>query len=156
MPSSPNRPLIRFGLALALATGACTAASAQGTYGGYGPGYGSYGGYGGYGFAEPAIRGEYIGAPYTRFPRPSEIVPAAWGYGTYGIPTVAGIQRAPVGTPTVYVLDAPPPIVRSRASARSRILNRGGDGRWSQAEAGLDAPAASSGARVIPVSVPRR
>ncbi len=129
--------------------------------GGAYPYAGSETGYGG-----PLIHGDYVGAPLTRFPRPSELVPSAWGYGTYGIPTVAGIRSASVGTPTVYVIDGPPSAVRTAAPARARVLTRNRQGRWSDA-AGTErrqarvgpfpaaAPVAETagGARVIPVRV---
>ena len=138
-----------------LALGAGLAGARAGEYGRVGP-YGTvvsgpgYA-YGGYGFADEAVRGAYIGAPLTRFPRPSEIVPPAWSYGTYGIPTVAGITRAPVGQPTLTVIDTPSPPPRRRGGAR--ILSRGESGRWAR----MDMPAMeSTGARIIAVRVPRR
>ncbi|MCJ2080528.1 hypothetical protein [Methylobacterium sp. J-090] len=107
-----------------------------------------------YGYAGSAIRGDYVGAPLTRFPRPDQIVPSAWGYGTYGVPTVAGIHPAPVGTPTVYVIDAPAPVVRRRVASRPRLVTRSADRVAPQPAA---APAASAGgARVVTVSVPHR
>lgn len=139
-----------------LALGAGLGQAAAGEYGRvqsygtvYAPSY-AYGS-GGYGFADEAVRGAYIGAPLTRFPRPSEIVPPAWSYGTYGIPTVAGITRAPVGQPTLTVIDTPSPQPRRRGGAR--ILSRGESGRWAR----MDMPAMeSTGARIIAVRVPRR
>ena len=116
-----------------------------------GPGYGGYGG--GYGFADEAVRGAYIGAPLTRFPRPSEIVPPAWSYGTYGIPTVAGIARAPVGEPTLTVIHAQNPAPRRNGGAR--ILSRGETGRWARIDARAETPE-PTGARIIEVRVPRR
>lgn len=113
-----------------------------------GPGYG-----GGYGFADEAVRGAYIGAPLTRFPRPSEIVPPAWSYGTYGIPTVAGIARAPVGEPTLTVIHAQNPAPRRAGGAR--ILSRGEAGRWARIDARAQT-AEPTGARIIAVRVPRR
>jgi len=139
------------------------AGTAQGQDLAYGtdPYAGSENGYGG-----PLLHGDYVGAPLTRFPRPSELVPSAWGYGTYGIPTVAGIRSASVGTPTVYVIDGQPSALRTAASGRSRVLTRNRQGRWSDA-AGAErtrarggpfqaaAPVAETGggARVIPVRV---
>jgi hypothetical protein len=128
------------------------------------------------GFGGPLIRGDYVGAPFTRVPRPSELVPGAWGYGTYGIPTVAGIRSAPAGTPTVYVIDAPRSVARAAAPGRSRVLTRNRQDRWSaapgdarsqagsrafQAQGGgfQAAPPAgemSGGARVVPVRVSHR
>lgn len=140
------------------------ASTARGQDLAYGPSWSS--GYEG-GYAAPLIQGDYVGAPLTRVPRPSELVPSAWGYGTYGIPTVAGIRSASVGRPTVYVIDAPPPAVRAAAPGRSRILTRDRRGRWSGASAtaqarGVPLPAVppsaemTGGARVVPVRVSRR
>ena len=143
------RPLrARTALSLALVVGLAGAAQAQPVL------YGDADGYGG-----PLIRGEYVGAPFTRVPRPTELVPSAWGYGTYGVPTVAGIRSAPVGTPTVYVIETP--LARSaRAPARrSKVVSRARDGRWSRGpEAPAAAPAAmdpAGGARVVTVGVPQ-
>lgn len=140
-----------------LALGAGLAGARAGEYGRVGP-YGTvvsgpgYA-YGGYGFADEAVRGAYIGAPLTRFPRPSEIVPPAWSYGTYGIPTVAGIARPPVGEPTLTVIHAQEPAPRRRNGAR--ILSRGESGRWARIDARA-VPAEPTGARIIEVRVPRR
>lgn len=84
-------------------------ASAQGVY----P-YGS----GQDGFAGPFVRGTYIGAPLTRVPRPSQIVPAPWSYGTYGVPTVTGIAAAPALPPTLTVINATVPAARRAAGAQ--------------------------------------
>lgn len=154
--------LPRLGLAAALCLVAASAADAgergfhgarHGGFGRVGPsalGYGYGGRYGayGYGFADAAVNGAYIGAPYTRFPRPNELVPPAWGYGTYGVPTATGIQQAPAADPTVYVIDTP-----ARAS-RSRVISRGSDGRWSE-DAAVPAPS-SGGARVVRMAVDGR
>lgn len=72
-------------------------------YGAQGYGYGS--GYGG--FAQPFIQGDYIGAPFTSVPRPNQLVPTPWSYGTYGVPTVSGVAAPPVGAPTLTVIHAP-------------------------------------------------
>ncbi|MDP4024968.1 hypothetical protein Q8W71_20270 [Methylobacterium sp. NEAU 140] len=85
-----------------------------------------YGTEGGYGYAGDFVRGTYVGAPFTRFPRPAEIVPSPWSYGTYGIPTVSGQPPAPTGQPTLTV------------------VNGGSAGR------------SDPGLRVIEVRVPRR
>ncbi len=128
----------------------CAAGGVQAQGVGYGYAH-SYVGEG-YGFAEPAIRGDYIGAPYTRTPRPSELVPSVWSYGTYGVPTMTGIRTATVGVPTVYVIDAPPRTARHRGS---RVVSR--DGGWSNADIRDEPrPASAGGARVIAVNVPRR
>ena len=100
-------------------------------YGPYGPAY-----LGGDGFAGEFVRGSYIGAPLTRVPRPTEIVPSPWSYGTYGIPTVTGIAAPPVAAPTLTVINAAPPSGRRGARAVD-------DGQ-------------TAGARVIAVRVPRR
>lgn len=136
--------------ALVLAAGTGGAGAVELYRQGYGPTYG----YGAprYGFADEAVRGAYIGAPLTRFPRPSEIVPPAWSYGTYGVPTISGIPPAPVGEPTLTVINAREP-ARRRPSPGARILSRDAGGGWSAAEAGSYRPA---GVRVIGVQVPRR
>ncbi|AWN34657.1 hypothetical protein [Methylobacterium radiodurans] len=143
--------------ALALAVGIGGAGAVEPYRYGHGAGYGTayapaYG-YGAprYGFADEAVRGAYIGAPLTRFPRPSEIVPPAWSYGTYGVPTVSGIPPAPVGEPTLTVINAREPA--RRPAPGPRILARDAGGGWSSAEAGGYRPA---GVRVIEVQVPRR
>ena len=89
------------------------------------------------GFAGPFVRGAYIGAPLTRVPRPSEIVPAPWSYGTYGIPTVTGIASAPAAAPTITVINATAPNPDRRRGA-ARDADR------------------AAGARIITVQVPRR
>ncbi|WP_336489316.1 hypothetical protein [Methylobacterium nigriterrae] len=136
--------LIALTLCAAGPAGAQTLARDLAYTGGPGPAYG-------YGFADAAVSGAYIGAPLTRFPSPREIVPPAWGYGTYGVPTISGVQRAPIGEPTVYVIDSP--AARPRKPGKARILSRDASGRWSQLDSG---PAYAGGARVIPVTVPRR
>lgn len=124
----------------------------------------------GYGYGGALVEGAYVGAPLTRVPRPSELVPSAWGYGTYGIPTVAGIRSTRPGTPTVYVIEAPRAeargTIRSRsAMSRSRVVVRDRRGRWSEparqtgpasVQAAPDAAEMSGGARVIPVRVSHR
>lgn len=143
---------------LALALGASSAGAVEFDHDGYGPTSGAayaptYGyGAGRYGFADESVRGAYIGAPLTRFPRPSEIVPPAWSYGTYGVPTVSGIPRAPVGEPTLTVINAREP-ARRKPAPGARILSRGAAGGWEAAEAGGYRPA---GVRIIEVQVPRR
>ncbi len=140
--------------ALVLAIGTGGAGALELYRPGYGPGYAPTYGYGAprYGFADEAVRGAYIGAPLTRFPRPSEIVPPAWSYGTYGVPTISGIPPAPVGEPTLTVINAREP-ARRRPAPGARILSRDAGGGWSAAEAGGYRPA---GVRVIEVQVPRR
>ena len=85
------------------------------------------------GFAGPFVRGSYIGAPLTRVPRPSEIVPSPWSYGTYGIPTVTGIAPPPTAQPTITIIDAARPNGRRAAQFGE-----------------------TAGARIIAVQVPRR
>lgn len=107
----------------------------------YGVGYDATDiGYGGY------------GAPIMRFPRPSEIVPPAWGYGTYGVPTMPGIRQAPAGTPTVLVIEGTGP-ARSRRAPGPRILSRDSDGGWTGENA---EPSVPGGPRIVTVNVPRR
>ena len=89
------------------------------------------------GFRRPLRHGTYIGAPLTRVPRPTQIVPAPWSYGTYGVPTVTGIAAPPSAPPTMTVINA-----------GTEPRGRRGAGR---AEADRTA-----GARVIAVQVPRR
>jgi hypothetical protein len=78
----------------------------------YGPAYA-----GSDGFAGEFVRGTYIGAPLTRVPRPTEIVPSPWSYGTYGVPTVTGIAAPPAAQPTLTVINGTPANGRRRASA---------------------------------------
>ncbi|MCJ2096097.1 hypothetical protein MKK67_26900 [Methylobacterium sp. J-072] len=91
-------------------------------------------------FAGPFVRGTYIGAPLTRVPRPTEIVPSAWSYGTYGIPTVTGIAAPPAQLPSITVINATGPAPRP---TRERRTERVSDSRV-------------AGAQVITVQVPRR
>ncbi|GJE17921.1 hypothetical protein [Methylobacterium marchantiae] len=109
-------------------------------------------------YAGPLIRGDYLGAPLTRFPRPTELVPSAWGYGTYGVPTVTGIRPASVGTPTVYVIDAPPRAERRVRNSGPRIVSRNRRGPVSKADIPPASPVAAStqaGAKIVTVSVGR-
>ncbi len=140
--------------ALSLAVGTAGAGAVEIYRHGYGPAYAPSYGYGAprYGFADEAVRGTYVGAPLTRFPRPSEIVPPAWSYGTYGVPTVSGIPPTPVGEPTLTVINAREP-ARRRPAPGARILSRDAGGGWTAAEAAGTRPA---GVRVIEVQVPRR
>jgi hypothetical protein len=128
----------------ALAASATTPAFAQEVYGPYPYGAGYRGaapvyprvaGHGG--FARPFIQGDYIGAPLTVVPRPDRLVPAAWSYGTYGVPTVSGIASPPTGQPTLTVIHAPTP----RKAARPTFSASGED---------------TADMRVVNVSVPRR
>ncbi|KAA0123992.1 hypothetical protein CIW48_11000 [Methylobacterium sp. P1-11] len=96
----------------------------------YAPGYA-----GDPGFAGEFVRGTYIGAPLTRVPRPTQIVPSPWSYGTYGVPTVSGIPAAPAAQPTLTVINAAP---QERRGGRA---------------VGADT---APGARIIAVQVPRR
>ncbi|ACL61138.1 hypothetical protein [Methylobacterium nodulans] len=92
----------------------------------------------------PAVAAE----PLLTLPRPAELVPSAWGYGTYGIPTVAGIASPPRAEPVVYVIDG----VGSRGPAE---LGRRRNGSWQAAEKG-PALRRSEPARVVGIAVPRR
>ena len=158
MPHPSHRP------ALLLAAGALLSLAATGaraeplSHGG--PGYGApvYA-TSGYGFAGNLIDGAYIGAPFTRVPSPSRIVPPAWGYGTYGVPTVAGIRETPSARPALYVIER-----QGRAENRllprrsAKVVSRGGDGRWTDTGLGAVDRAAveGSGAQVVSVRVPAR
>ena len=84
----------------------------------------------GYRFAGPAVEGAYLGAPFTRLPSTSRLVPPAWGYGTYGVPTLAGIREAPAARPTLTVIArqgsaADRPAVRRRGA---RVLSKDSKG----------------------------
>ncbi|MBE7201777.1 MAG: hypothetical protein INR70_28785 [Parafilimonas terrae] len=107
----------------------------------YGATYRAYGGYPapvGGGFAQPFIQGDYIGAPLTAFPRPTQIVPTPWSYGTYGIPTVSGIAAPPVAAPTLTVIQSPRP---KKAARRGGFVSAADD---------------PSGVRVVNLTAPRR
>ncbi|GJE29305.1 hypothetical protein [Methylobacterium organophilum] len=148
------RSLVRPALAAALVLGATLGAQAgeRILYRAYGYGPAGYGD--GYTFAEPFVSGSYVGAPLTRFPRPSEIVPPAWGYGTYGVPTYSGIRQGPAAKPMLYVIDSPRGAPSRAGTGRARIVERGHDGRWSDTERGAETR--GGGARVVDVTVPRR
>jgi hypothetical protein len=160
MPTQPRRPasLLVAGALLALACGNATAQPLS--YGGYGqPVYGAPS----YAFAGNAVSGAYIGAPFTRVPSPSRLVPPAWGYGTYGVPTVAGIRETPSARPALYVIER-----QGRAQTRllprrsAKIVSRGSDGRWTDVAPRSEIGAAErsavedSGAQVVSVRVPSR
>lgn len=102
-------------------------------------------------YGGPLIRGDYVGAPLTRFPRPSELVPSAWGYGTYGVPTVSGIRNAPAGTPTVYVIEAPRAAASETRRTRSKVLSRNAAPQYAPM-----AERRAGSARVVTVGVPQR
>ena len=143
-------PAARFVLAAALMLGAGAASAETIRVAPYGYG-GAYAGQGGYGFADEAVRGAYIGAPFTSVPSPNRIVPAPWSYGTYGVPTISGLREAPVAPPSLTVVN-PGQRAVSRPGRGPRILSRGRDGDWTSA-----GPAqAGSGVSVVTVSVPRR
>jgi hypothetical protein len=90
----------------------------------------------GYGFAGEFVRGDYIGAPLTQVPSPTQIVPSPWSYGTYGVPTVSGIAPAPTARPTLTVIHAA--------------------GRKGRQHLGAVAEERTAGAQIIAVQVPRR
>lgn len=110
----------------------------------------------GHRFAGPAVEGAYLGAPFTRLPSTSRIVPPAWGYGTYGVPTLAGIREAPAARPTLTVIEGQGsagnrPAIRRRGA---RVLSKDSKGIWTD-----PAPRSEieeSGARVVSVRVPSR
>jgi len=108
-------------------------ASAQGFGGGaaYPPAYPDA-----YGFAGEFVRGDYIGAPLTHVPSPTQIVPSPWSYGTYGVPTVSGIAAAPTAQPSLTV-------IRTGVPKGRRHLGAVEEDR-------------TTGARIIAVQVPRR
>lgn len=139
------RPLLahRTGLAALLVLGASPAALAD-----------PYA-YSGYGFAGPAVEGAYLGAPFTRLPRTSRLVPPAWGYGTYGVPTVAGIRDAPAARPTLTIIDRPgsagPRSARRRPGAR--VLSKAPNGTWTEPP---HSAIEGGGAQVVSVRVPAR
>ncbi|SDO09856.1 hypothetical protein SAMN05216360_114212 [Methylobacterium phyllostachyos] len=107
-------------------------ASAQG-YGGapYAPAYADT-----YGFAGEFVRGDYIGAPLTHVPSPTQIVPSPWSYGTYGVPTVSGIAAAPTAQPSLTVIRTGSPKARRQLGALEEDR--------------------TTGARIIAIQVPRR
>ncbi|TXM91346.1 hypothetical protein FV232_07940 [Methylobacterium sp. WL30] len=147
---SRSRIAARFALAAALSLGVGAAHAETVRVAPYG--YGSaYGGPVGYGFADEAVRGAYIGAPFSSVPSPNRIVPAPWSYGTYGIPTISGVREAPVAAPSLTVIN-PGLHPASRRGQGPRILSRGRDGAWTsggQVQSG-------NGVSVVTVSVPRR
>jgi hypothetical protein len=100
--------------------------------------YGGYPGPVGGGFAQPFIQGDYIGAPLTAFPRPTQIVPTPWSYGTYGIPTVSGIAAPPVAAPTLTVIQPARP---KKAARHGGLVSAADD---------------PSGVRVVNLTAPRR
>ncbi|MCJ2068767.1 hypothetical protein MKK75_08120 [Methylobacterium sp. J-030] len=108
-------------------------ASAQG-YGAAIPSAPAYGD--GYGFAGEFVRGDYIGAPLTQVPSPTQIVPSPWSYGTYGVPTVSGIAPAPTARPTLTVIHP------AGSKGRQRL--------------GAVAQEQTAGAQIITIQVPRR
>lgn len=138
----------RTGLALVLALGASSAAVAD-------PLLQGYSGYSEVRFAGPAIEGAYLGAPFAPLASTSRIVPPAWGYGTYGIPTVAGVRDAPAARPTLTVIERRRPAAGRLAPRRHgpRILSKDSSGTW------VD-PASRSevegGPQVVSVQVPAR
>ena len=134
--------------ALSLSAGAASAETVRLTPYGYGA---AYAGQGGYGFADEAVRGAYVGAPFSNVPSPNRIVPAPWSYGTYGVPTITGLREAPVAAPSVTVVN-PGERAVARPGRGPHTLLRGRDGAWTsggQVQAG-------NGVSVVTVSVPHR
>lgn len=84
-------------------------------------------------------------------PRPTELVPSAWGYGTYGIPTATGIRPAPVGTPTLYVIDTMPSARHRARNPGPKVLSRGGRSPVATAIASQ----MQTGARIVMVPIGR-
>lgn len=84
-------------------------------------------------------------------PRPTELVPSAWGYGTYDVPTATGIRPAPVGTPTLYVIETPTEARRKARSQGPRILSRG---RRNPVSTSINPPM-QAGARIVTVAIGR-
>ncbi|TFZ59912.1 hypothetical protein E4V01_05450 [Methylorubrum sp. Q1] len=142
------RPALAAGLATLLTLGAASGAAADPYVYGYGNG--------GYRFAGPVIEGAYLGAPFTHLPSTSRLVPPAWGYGTYGIPTAAGIRDAPAARPTLTVIERPAS-AGLRPTARrhgARVLSKDSRGIWTD-----PAPRSEGegiGAQVVSVRVPAR
>lgn len=137
------------GLAALLVLGASGAAADP--YG-YGYGYAETG----YRFAGPAVEGAYLGAPFTRLPSTSRIVPPAWGYGTYGVPTVAGIRDAPAARPTLTVIERPGSVGGRPAVRRTgaRVLSKDSKGNWTDPSPRSESE--GGGAQVVSVRVPAR
>lgn len=135
------------GLAALLVLGASGAAADP-----YGYGYGEAG----YRFAGPAVEGAYLGAPFTRLPSTSRIVPPAWGYGTYGVPTVAGIRDAPAARPTLTVIERQGSVGGRPAVRRTgaRVLSKDSKGNWTDPSPRSDSE--GGGAQVVSVRVPAR
>ncbi|MBB2962373.1 hypothetical protein [Methylobacterium sp. R2-1] len=144
------RPAMRPALATLLLLGTASGAAAD-PYG-YAYGYGESG----YRFAGPVVEGAYLGAPFTRLPSTSRIVPPAWGYGTYGVPTVAGIRDTPVARPTLTVIERQG-AVGSRLPVRrpsARVLTKDPKGGWT--DPGPRSEGERGGAQVVSVRVPAR
>ena len=142
------RPALAAGLATLFALGAASGAAADPYVYGYGGG--------GYRFAGPVIKGAYLGAPFTRLPSTSRLVPPAWGYGTYGIPTAAGIRDAPAARPILTVIERPAP-TRLRPAARrhgARVLSKDSKGVWTDPAPRSEVE--ESGAQVVSVRLPSR
>ncbi|GJE03186.1 hypothetical protein [Methylobacterium isbiliense] len=124
---------------------------------GYGYGYGLPLGYAGVVAGAPAAAAPV--EPFLTLPSPEELVPAAWGYGTYGIPTVAGIPAPPRADPVVYVIHG---VESERAAPPARRIGRdpAGSGRRSDtarpAEGIRPVSYRAGAARVVELTVPRR
>ena len=83
-------------------------------------------------------------------------MPPAWGYGTYGIPTAAGIRDAPAARPILTVIERPAP-TRLRPAARrhgARVLSKDSKGVWT--DPGPRSEVEESGAQVVSVRLPTR
>ncbi len=77
-------------------------------------------------YAGPYVFAASLAASSAPVPRPTELIPSAWGYGAYGIPTATGIRPAPVGTPSLYVIDKSPGARHPARNPGPRVLLRGG------------------------------
>ena len=110
----------------------------------------------GHRFAGPAVEGAYLGAPFTGLPSTSRIVPPAWGYGTYGVPTVAGIRDAPAARPTLTVIERPGSVGGRPAVRRTgaRVLSKDSKGNWTDPSPRSESE--GGGAQVVSVRVPAR
>ena len=124
-------------------------------------GFASYGGSGnyagasvytrGYGFGGGPVASGYETYEPRLVPHSTDLVPPAWGYGVYGVPSATGIAKAPAARPTVYVIDRP--AAGRREGGRARILSRRSGGDWGDARGSDTGP---GGARIVSVTVPRR
>jgi hypothetical protein len=102
-------------------------------------------------YAGPYLFASSLAASRPPLPRPTELVPSAWGYGTYGIPTATGIRPAPVGTPTLYVIDTMPGARHRARNPGPRVLSR----RERSPAAMAIASQMQTGAKIVTVPIGR-